>query len=184
MLLPTKLRDGVESRFAAKPEKVHDREIVRLPTSTGVGRGLLVVLGFVLMFGIHFASRPGPKAPARTTLSLRLVGLLQGGLGAFIAVLSFACAYPETRRNWVMLVLLPSDVALGFLPKRLVKHYALGRLVMLGALVLLEIIGVIPQRIIPVALFAGLPMLAAYLIPKGGPATTPPAETKTAQSSP
>jgi len=184
MLLPTKLRDGVEARFGAKPEKVHDREMVRLPTSTGVGRGLFVFLGFGLMFLVHWASRPGAKADGRTKLALRVVGLTQGGMGAVIALVSFLCAYPETRRNWVMLVLLPTDVALGFLPKHLVKHYALGRLIMLAALVVLEIAGVAQQRVIPIALFVGLPMLAAYLIPKTKAAPTAPAVAAPAQSSP
>jgi hypothetical protein len=153
--LPRLLRDAVEQRFGVKPEMVHERVENLPPLSTGVGRGLLALVGLLVALTIYGCRRN----ERRFTLALRAGGILLGDLGILLEVIALVCVYPETRYNWSLVVLLPTDLAIGWLPRRWLSWYAMGRLALLALLVVLELAGVVHQLVIPVALLAGLPLV-------------------------
>ncbi len=154
-LLPRLLRDAVEQRFGVKPEMIHERVENLPPLSTSIGRGLLALVGLLLALTIYGCRR----VERRFTIALRVAGLLLGGLALVVEAVAIGCVYPETRYNWSLLVLLPTDLAIGWLPRRWLSWYAMGRLALLAVLVVLELAGVVRQLVIPVTLLAGLPLV-------------------------
>ncbi len=158
-MLPFKLRDAVGERFGVKPVMVYERVEYRLDKSVAAGRVLFVFLGFVLWGAIGLSRRDA--SGKGLGVALKATGLFLGGLALTVDLVALTSTYVETRKNWVLLALLPTDLALGWLPARVRVLYTRARIALLVLLVLLEIGGVIPQVLLPIALMALLPMLGA-----------------------
>ncbi|HQY65035.1 MAG TPA: DUF4105 domain-containing protein [Polyangiaceae bacterium] len=168
-MLPFKLRDAVADRFGVKPVTVHERVEYRLDRSVAAGRVLFVLLG-LLLWGAVGLSRRDPSGKA-LGLTLKAIGVFLGGLALTVDVVALTCTYVETHKNWVLLALLPTDLALGWLTPRVRVLYTRGRIALLALLMLLEVVGVIPQVLLPIALMAMLAMIGALRASSGGPRT-------------
>lgn len=152
MLLPTVLRDGVAERFQVQPEKVSDRVAHVLPTSRAAGRIAVIALAFVLFSVSRFLARR-----RKVGLGLRLVGGTLGVLAVSVELAALVSAWPEIRQNWALLLLLPTDLALPFLGRRL-PLYVKARLGMAALFALLEIVGVIHQPMLHLVALVALPL--------------------------
>jgi hypothetical protein len=154
MLLPSVLRDAVAERFDAAPEKIDERVGVVLPTSRAIGRVGLVALGFALLVALRkLAERE------RLLLGLRIAGGALGGLALMTELAAILVRWPEISHNWALALLLPTDAALPYLPKRWLALYAKLRIAMAASFVALEIGGVVRQPMMPLAALVALPMI-------------------------
>lgn len=153
MYLPDGLRDGVKERFGVAPEALAERQAVLLPTSAAGGRLALFVLAFALFLTIRLGARRNRLARATT-----IVGLALGVLALAIDVTALVSTWPEFSRNWCLLVLLPTDLALGFLPRRHLTPYVRARLGMVLVVALLELVGVLAQPLLVAVALVALPM--------------------------
>jgi hypothetical protein len=129
MFLPDYLRRGVEEYFGARPEVLNQR---RGPVPEGdplLGRYAIAAAGglFALLVGLAALSRRRGAFRA----ALVLVGLVLGLLGAVYATLAIFSTMPEMRHNELLLVFLPTDLALLFLRGRWLRAYLFARLALL-----------------------------------------------------
>ncbi len=156
MFLPYDLRDAIEARVGVKPEQLHGRDHgVELRTSTNVGRMTLVLLGLALTALLWMGVRKGPASERRTTIG---VGLFLGILALAIDLVVLACSLFWVRETWIVLVLWPTDVALGFLKPELRKRYVTLRLVVLALFGVLSLVHLIAQPLVAIVLLAALPL--------------------------
>jgi hypothetical protein len=125
---------------------------VLLPTSPIIGRVALLILG-VALWGLV-------RSPVGMRRALVGVALVLGGMALIADVVALVVVWPEFRHNWALALLLPTDLALPFLAPRSLATYARARAGMAGLVLLLEIVGVVSQPILPVALLVFLPMVA------------------------
>jgi hypothetical protein len=161
MFLPVALRDAVEARLGAAPKRIYEHRGAEIATSTAAGRAGLVFLGAILAGVLVYCARKGPRW---LRASLGGVGVLWGLLGVAVDVVPLLSRFPELGHSWVVLVLWPTDVVLGFLPPRWLARYLVVRLGVLALLLLLSAAGVIAQPLVGVCIFAGLPLGVAYLV--------------------
>ena len=157
MFLPLRLRDGVE-RLGAKPEVLHARGGFVLPTSTAAGRGMLIFLGAIAAAAIFFIGR---RNATRLYLSLGVVGVFLGAVALLVDAMAVVTVFPWVTRNLVLLVLLPTDLALFRMPGGLERYLTFRLALAVVALVLSAVVG---QPLVAVALFAGLPLGTALLL--------------------
>lgn len=179
-MLPFQLRDAVAERLGSKPEMAYERVEYRLETSVAAGRVLFFLVGLLLWGVLSVADRPRARDPEKKALraALTLVGLALGSLALVVEAVALTCAYPETHANWVLLALLPTDLALGWLPRlhpRALPLYVRARLVGLAVLIVLDVTGVVHQLLLPVVVMVALPMLGAYFATKPSAARRAPA---------
>ncbi len=166
MFLPSVLREELAARFEAPPEAVYERR--GGPVAAGSvhgGASLLAAVGALLaalVFGTAGASRPRTHRAA-----LVAAGLVLGLVALLVDVLALVSVMPELTRNEALLVLLPTDLALGFLPAAWRRRYLelrLGHLVSVGGA---AAAGVLVQPLLPLFALCGLPLLAARLALRG-----------------
>jgi Domain of unknown function (DUF4105) len=165
MFLPSQLRDRVERKFGVKPEKIFEpHEGNTLATSPSAGRFALGLLGFVLLGAIVYASRSRatPPSPARWRRTLAAVGIILGALGLLVWGVAATTTFSELQRNWVLVVLVPFDVLLGFLGESRLRRYVEVRLVVLLVVLVLALVHVIAQPLGASVALAGLPLAAVY----------------------
>jgi hypothetical protein len=164
MFLPAQLRDTVERRLGVKPEKIFEpREGITLATSPSAGRFTLGFLGLVLFGALVYASRtPKKPAPKRWQRTLTGAGLVLGALGLVVWGVAATTTYPELQRNWVLAVLVPFDVVLGFVGASRLRRYLEVRLVVLAAVLGLALAHVIVQPLLASVVLAGLPLAMVY----------------------
>lgn len=153
MFMPDGLRDGVKERLGVSPEALAERQAVILPTSAAGGRLALVVLAFALFLVVRLGARRNRLARATT-----IVGLVLGVLAIAIDLTALVSTWPEFSRNWALLVLLPTDLALGLLPAPKLVTYVRARLGTVLVLALLELVGVIAQPLLVSVALVALPM--------------------------
>lgn len=177
MYQPERLRDGVAQYLGAPAEPVAARVDHPLPTSPSIGRGVLLVLGIALYV---LARRMQRIRAARSVL-----GLVLGVPALCLDALASISVWPEFSHNWVLLLLWPTDLALPFLRQRTLLIYAKARIGVALLLALAELAGVIRQPILPIALFAALPMigiLLAHRKPAVGSESAPSVSAATSSS--
>ncbi len=155
MYQPERLRDGAATYLGAPVEQVAARIDHPLPTSPSIGRASLLLLGL----GLYLLAR----RTTRMRAARPLIGAVLGSMALFLHALALISVWPEFSRNWVLLLLWPTDLALPWLRERALLGYAKLRLGVCATLALAELVGVIHQPILPVALLAGLPMLGLLL---------------------
>lgn len=153
MFLPEGLRDGVADRLGVKPELLAERQAVILPTSAGAGKLALFLLAFVLFLGVRLGART-----KRLGLAVGIAGAVLGLLALAVDATALVSTWVEFSRNWCLLVLLPTDLALGFLKGRMLRDYARVRLGMALAIGLLELVGVLTQPVLASVALVALPM--------------------------
>lgn len=158
MFLPVALEEGVE-RLGAAPEKIEEAKAVILPTSTAVGRIALFLLAFALFVFVRVAWRR-PALGRRAALGA--VALVLGALALVCELVAVLVVWPEFGRNWSLVALLPTDLALPFLPDRILRVYVKARMAIGALLFVGEIVGVVEQPIFPVSVLVVLPMLAIH----------------------
>ncbi len=166
MFLPLRLRDAVERLYGAKPEVVHAPGGFVLPTSTSAGRGFLVLVGLALGGALFAASRSRGK---KLRVGLYVVGALLGLLALSVDFMAATCAYPWVTRNLVLLVLLPTDLALGTLRGPRLARYLAARLALIGVAVALSL--VLVQPLFAVAFLAAFPLAVALFAVRGSTPT-------------
>jgi hypothetical protein len=168
MFLPDVFRRELEENLGAKSELVYRRVEPPPHGETWLGRIFLLAVGIILGVLILVSHRVGPVT-YRTVLSIS--GLVLGLFGAVLWSLAILSAFEELRMNEVLLVLVPFDVAFGFLPVHWRRKYVAVRVI--GSLVVLfaSITGLFVQPLIA--------PIAMVLIPLGFIAVlrTPPRET-------
>ncbi|MEO6420156.1 MAG: DUF4105 domain-containing protein [Polyangiaceae bacterium] len=130
MFLPIRLRDTVEALYGAKPEVVHAPGGFFLPTSTIAGRAFLVIIGLVLGGAVFAGSRSTGK---KLRVALWVIGIVFGLLALSVEFMALTCAYPWVTHNLVLLVLLPTDLALGTLRGPRLTRYLAARLALVAA---------------------------------------------------
>jgi hypothetical protein len=167
MFLPNALRDTVHERFGVAPEQLHEQVTVQLPTSPHVGRAALVLLGFLLLALL----RVNPKWLSRRR-ALIAVSAILGLLAVSVDTLSALVPWAEVRNNWGLLLLLPTDFAIPWLPADLLRKYLGGRIALTLTLAFASLVGLISQPLWPIATLVVVPMLSMLLaIPAPQPKT-------------
>ncbi len=152
MFLPELLRRELESRFAAPPVVMYARQRP-LPIGSSLGGAwILVPAGLLLLAAVHLARR-------RPGLAKGLVGIGLGFFGLLVSGLAACAALPELRQNEALLICLPTDLLLLFLPVRWAAAYARLRLVGLLAGAVAVTAGLLIQPLWPLLLFCALPLV-------------------------
>lgn len=153
MFLPELLRRELESRLAATPVVMYARrQPLHIGSSLG-GSWLLVPGGLLLLLAAAGLTRRRPR------LAKGLVGVGLGFFGLLVSGLAACAALPELRYNEALLVCLPTDLLLLFLPVRWAAAYARLRLVGLAACAAAVAAGLLIQPLWPLLLFCALPLL-------------------------
>lgn len=155
MYQPERLRDGVTSYLGAPVTSIATRVDHPLPTSPSIGRGALLVLGL--------AAYAVARRMHRFSWALGALAVLLGVPALLVDLLALISVWPEFSHNWVLLLLWPTDLALPWLRERALLAYAKVRIGVAALLAAGELVSVIHQPILPVALFAALPMLGIVL---------------------
>lgn len=168
LFLPTALRDEVTALGSA-PTLVAEQVAIALPTSTHVGRGVLLALGVVLAAAVHWGRR---RFSDRTLI--RIAGLTLGAVGLLCWLVAAVSAWDEVRWNWALLLVVPSDLMLGWMNAKSRQNYLSVRLAGLSLLTALSLVGLIAQPLWAVMLLPGLPLGVLYWQTlRPAPATTP-----------
>ena len=168
MFLPDALRDTVRERFGVAPEQLHEQLAFTLPTSPHVGRGMLVLVGFLLFALLRLSPKWLTERRALVAASV-LLGTIALGVDALSAVVP----WPEVRNNWALLCLLPSDIAIPWLAARPRRKYLLTRLGLTLLLMFASLVGLISQPLWPIGILVAVPILTMLLGMNGK--TTPKA---------
>ncbi|RYZ64558.1 MAG: hypothetical protein EOP08_08740 [Proteobacteria bacterium] len=92
-----------------------------------------------------------------------MVALALGVPALLLDLLALVSVWPEFSHNWVLLLLWPTDLALPWLRERALLGYVKARIAVAAVLAAAELVGLVHQPILPVALFAALPMLGMLL---------------------
>ena len=160
LFLPFDLRDAIEARLGVKAEQIHKRERgIELRTSTNVGRGTLVLVGLFLSAIVWAGARK--KAPGFTR-AVRGVGVVLGLVALGVDLFAIVAVYPWLAHNWVLVLLWPTDVLVGWLPPPKLATYLKARMGVLAVVGLASLIHLIGQPLVAVALFAALPLGTIY----------------------
>lgn len=162
--LPLELRDLLTETLGAKPEVVYQQTWSPLPTSVHAGRGLLAVLGLLLAGLVLVAAR---KGGVFKTVSHHVVGIVLALPGILGLGLRFYSSYPEFSSSWAPLLLLPTDLCLGFLTERARMRYVAARLGVVFLLTVFSMVGFIAQPLLWVGLFAALPLASVVWTAQG-----------------
>jgi hypothetical protein len=141
MFLPQYMREAVQQRWGIEPIVLYARVGPPQDTDGPSGRVLFALVGLLLGAPAILARRYGRLQ--RTTLVLTL--LPQFLLGAAFWFLAIISPLPYVHWNETCLVFLPLDLALLVLPLRLRVRYAQGRVIMLGLVAALLLVGVLKQ---------------------------------------
>ena len=175
MFLPADLRDAVAARLGAPAKQIYERREARMTTSPAAGRVGLVLLGTLLAAAIVLGAR---KSERRLRIALALSGVVLGLLGLAVDAVSLMTRIPEFSANWVVLVLLPTDVLLAFAAPLRMSRYLAVRLAMLAVLAALSAVGVIAQPLVAVCAFAALPLGAGAFFVRRTSKGRPPATAR------
>jgi hypothetical protein len=149
MFLPDLLRDRLTRRFGVEPELVYRRRGPPFPQDPGSNVAAIAAPGVVVAVGLALSR--GHRA-VRAAL-----GLLLGLLAAAVWVVAAVSTVPELHSNELLVVLWPTDLALGFLGAERARRYARLRVVGLALCALLSGLGVLHQPLLPFVVLAALP---------------------------
>jgi len=157
MFTPEGLRDGVAERLGVKAEPLAERQAYILPTSVTAGRLLIFLVAGALFAGVRFGARKN-----RLGVAIKVVGIVLGLLALLVDATALLSTWPELSRNWCLVVLLPTDLALGFMSPRWLVPYLKARLGMVVALAALEVVSVVGQPVLPQVVLVALPLAAIF----------------------
>jgi hypothetical protein len=164
MFLPAAFRDEVRERFGVEPVVVYERRGRRIAQDPGWGgRGWLLLLAAILAAPVALAWRAGRRHRA----ALAPAALVLGLAGVVVWALVIVSVLPELRWNEAVLVLVPLDLALLFLPERWRRAYARARAAGLAVASALLAVGVLRQPLWAPLVVAALPLIVAALPARG-----------------
>ncbi|NVB79564.1 MAG: DUF4105 domain-containing protein [Kofleriaceae bacterium] len=165
MFLPDYLREAAEQAWHIKPIPVYERRGPP-PLTDGPSGRVLLALVILLMTAPAWATRLWGRFQ-RAGLGVAVVPYAFLGLVFwFLAIIS---PLPYVRWNETCLVLLPTDILMvWFLSSERRRRYARGRVVMLGLIALLMIVGVLKQPIWPSLLWPLVPAAVVGFWPNQG----------------
>ncbi len=161
MFLPEVLRAETARRFQARPEVFHLRvgPVPTLPILAGRHVVWALAAGLTLIVGA--AAALGRQLP--WSVALAATGLVLG-LGAILVdATAIVATLAELRRNEVLVVLLPTDLAIGFLRGRALFVYLAARLLLLGLVAAAMLTGFLLQPMWAVFALAAGPMTLALV---------------------
>jgi hypothetical protein len=160
MFLPQIMREAIEAHLHTKPELVYARRAKDEGGPLWAGDALLASLGLLLSAMIFAAHRFLPRAERAVRA---LAGIPIGLVGLVLWILAVASAFVELRENELLAVLMPFDLALGFLAGPKLALYARGRLAIIAFALVLSWVGILAQPLWPGAILAGAPLAACVL---------------------
>ncbi len=149
MFLPSLLREQVTRRFGVEPEVVYRRRGPAFPQDPGSNVATIAAVGAGLA---ALLALPKGRRVVRG-----LVGAVLGVLSLVVWAVVAASTVPELRMNELVLVLWPTDLALGFLSAERGQRYARVRVAGLALCALLAAVGVLRQPVLPFVVLAALP---------------------------
>jgi hypothetical protein len=158
LFLPSELRRAVKERLHAPPVLVVPGRPRPPPGATWLGCVAFPALGALLAF-LLVVTRKRPRLARLTRIA---GGLLLGLVGTILWALAALSTFPELTRNEMLVVFWPTDLLLALapsLPPRWLTRYANARVVALGLVVLLRLMGVFVQPLWPL-LLPLLPLIA------------------------
>ncbi len=154
--LPSELRRQLAERLHAPPVLVVPGRPRPPPGALWLGRAAFPIVGALLALLVLVARQ-------RARAALVVVALVLGLLGAILWLLAALSTFPELTRNELLLVFLPTDLLLPVFDKlgraRWLGRYANARVVGLGLVVLVRLVGIFAQPLWPL-LLALLPLVA------------------------
>jgi hypothetical protein len=165
MFIPAVMRTEVARRFNAPPEVFYQR---KGPSPTlGPHAGTRVMWATALILTLIMVA--GAAAPGKRPFGAALVvtGLVVGLAGVLVDVTAIVASLPELRQNEVLLVLLPTDLALVFLRGRALHGYLMARLVLMVVVAGALAAGVLAQPMWPAIALAAGPMIVAAVRARG-----------------
>ena len=161
MFLPQYLREAVATLMGVQPVAVYTRQGPPPSTDSASGRGWLALVILLLTSPAWLTRRIGRLQ--RTGLAIAVVPYALLGTALLLVAIISPLGY--IRWNELCLVLLPIDVLLVVLPAERRRRYARGRLVMLGAILVLSLVGVLKQPLLTPLLWPAIPLAVVGLWP-------------------
>jgi hypothetical protein len=175
---PDVLRDEVAKHLDVAPELIYQRRGPSFDVSHPPSRVWLFVFALACALPAVVAWRLGRFQRLGLALSI-----LPGGLMATVMwTMAIVSTLPEIRWNETLLVLWPTDLALPFLSAGARAKYGRVRVVWLGLMLGLSLVGVLRQPLWAVIAFPLLPCVVAALSGRAGRAARP--EQSPGQSEP
>jgi len=175
MFLPQYLREAVQARWGVRPYKLFERDecigdpdpmceehgipTVAHPSS---GRWLFALVIFMLTAPV-WITRAGGRLH-RTGLAIAVVPYWL--LGVALTGLALVSTLPYFRVNEIILVWLPIDLAIVFLPAAWQVTYARARVAMLAVIAILLLAGVLHQPLWVPMLWPAIPMTTVAFWPR------------------
>jgi len=175
MFLPQFLREAVQTKWGVQPYKLYERdECIRdddrsctdrgIPTAPhpNSGRWMFALVIFMLTSPV-WITRAGGRLQ-RTGLAIAVVPYWL--LGVALTLLAIASPLPYFRMNELVLVWLPLDLAIVFLPAAAQVAFARVRVAMLALTVALMLAGVLHQPLWVPLLWPLIPMATVAFWPR------------------
>ena len=159
MFLPHVLRAEVTRAFGAEPELIYRRQGPVPVLSPLAGRNATLAAALLLTLIVAAGAAAGRPWFDR---ALGLAGLVVGLAGLLAAVVAAIALLPELRRNEVLLVCLPTDLALLAVRGRAREVYVGARLVLAALVALGLLAGALRQPMWPAFALATGPLLVAF----------------------
>lgn len=161
MFLPDYLREAVRVKWGAEPRVVYERKGPP-PAKDGPSGRILLTLVFLALTAPAWLSRLFGRFQRTGMWIAVLPPVLFGLVFWFLAIIS---PLPYVRWNETCLALVPFDLLLVLLSARARTLYARGRVVMLGLVALLLVIGVLKAPIWPAVVWTLVPNAVAGFWP-------------------
>jgi hypothetical protein len=162
MFLPQYLREAVHKLWGIEPIVIYERKGPPAPGDGPSGRAWLALLIVVLTSPAWLTRRLGRFQ--RAGLVVAVLPYLV--LGTALTALAILSPLPYLRWNEICLVWLPLDVLVLVLPPDRRRQYARGRLIMLGVIAVLSLIGVLTQPLLAPLLWPLIPLAVVAFSPR------------------
>jgi hypothetical protein len=161
MFLPQYLREAVTKLWGIQPIVRYERR-GEPPLSDGPSGRVWFALIIIALTSPAWLTRLAGRLP-RAGLAFAVVPYVL--LGTVLWFLALVSPLPYVRWNETCLYWLPLDVLILVLPAAYRVRYARGRLIMLGALVVLWLIGVLTQPLWAATLWPAIPLAVVAFWP-------------------
>lgn len=153
MFHPDVLRAEIQKRLGAAPEVIYERQKPVAGGDPTAGRRALLLAAIVL--GAVAAATSWSRRRGVRRAGLVVTGLALGLVALILDAMALVSVLPEFRGNEMLLVFLPTDLALIGLGDRALRAYLTARLALLCAVALGAAVGLLIQPAwIPLALVA------------------------------
>lgn len=153
MFLPQYLREAVAAKWGIQPVVLYQRQGEPPPTETDSGRFAFALLALLFTLPVILAWRFGRFQRAALVFTL-FPPVLLGAILWFLAIIS---PLQYVKWNESCLIFFPFDAALWFLAAERKRKYARARVVMLGLVAVLLLVGVFKQPLMAELLWPLIP---------------------------